>query len=142
MVINDLKSTLGNIKKTQSITKDVEENNDNLYNLVRGNKSTMVIQRMDEDGEEFVPSKQVRLSRVVMMISSDKSEDGEYKPKHSPKEEENKDKNPDVNPKDKNDYGSPKSGEGKEGVLPVRNEDAFQSSSSEQKTNPHPSSAL
>jgi hypothetical protein len=142
MVINDLKSTLGNIKKTKSITKDDEGDNDNLYNLVRGNKSAMVIQRMDKDGEDFVPTKQGRFSKVVMMISSDESEDGEYKPKCSPKEEGLKDKNPDFNPKDKSDNKSSKSSEGKVEVVPSRNEDAFPSSSSDQKPGPHPSSAL
>ncbi len=81
MVINDLKSSLGKKKKEKQVAfKDEDEDDDEeeLYNLVRGKKSTMMVQRLDEDGEEYVPSR-----RVIMMISSDESEDSDYTPKRT-----------------------------------------------------------
>jgi hypothetical protein len=76
MVINDLKSSMG--QKMKSSAKDKDDGDDEeLYNLVRGRKSTMMIRRLDEEEDNYVPSK-----RVVMMISSDESEDGDYSPVH------------------------------------------------------------
>jgi len=43
--------------------------------LVRGQKSTMMIRRLNEDEDDYVPSR-----KVIMMISSDESEDGDYSP--------------------------------------------------------------
>ncbi len=39
----------------------------------------MMIQRLDEDGEEFLPSR-----RVIMTISSNEFDDSDYTPKRSP----------------------------------------------------------
>jgi hypothetical protein len=53
-----------------------DSGDDEIYDLVRGAKTSMVIRRLDDDGEEkFVPKQ-----RVVMMISSEESDD-EYSPK-------------------------------------------------------------
>ena len=52
MVINDLKSSF-NQRKTD------EEGGNEIYNLVRGNKSALVIQRANDDGEDYVPSRGV-----------------------------------------------------------------------------------
>ena len=76
MVINDLKSALGQKRKDKSSTKEDEHDDEELYNLVRGNKSAMVIQRLDEGGEEFVPARKVNVSsKVIMAISADDSDD-------------------------------------------------------------------
>ena len=77
-----------------------------------------------------------------MMISSDESEDGEYKPKRPPTDEGIKKKDPVVKKKDKSEGNSPKSSKEEVEVLPLRNEDAFQSSSSERKTDPLSSNAI
>ncbi len=69
MVVNDLKSAIGQKKKTNSKAEKEDEGDEDLYNLVRGKKSTMMIQRLDSDSDDYVPSR-----RVIMMISSDESE--------------------------------------------------------------------
>jgi len=74
MVINDIKSSMGQKKKSSSKDKD-EEDDEELYNLVRGQKSTMMIRRLNEDEDDYVPSR-----KVIMIISSDESEDGDYSP--------------------------------------------------------------
>ncbi len=62
MVLKDLKGSVGK-KKKEKLVKD-DSGDDELYDLVRGAKSSMVIRRLDDDGEEkFVP-KQI----VVMVI--------------------------------------------------------------------------
>ncbi len=48
MVINDLKSSFSQKRTTKSSVKDNEDGEDEIYNLVRGNKSAMVIQRADD----------------------------------------------------------------------------------------------
>jgi hypothetical protein len=53
MVVNDLKSSLGKGGKKISKEKD-EGDDDDLYDLVRGKRSTMMIQRLDGEGNEFV----------------------------------------------------------------------------------------
>jgi hypothetical protein len=74
LVLKDLKGSVGKRKKEKSGKED--SGDDELYDLVRGAKSSMVIRRLDDDGEEkFVPKQ-----RVVMMISSEESDD-EYSPK-------------------------------------------------------------
>ena len=79
MVMNDLKSALGQKKKGKSSAKEDEQDDAELYDLVRGNQSAMVIQRLDEGKEDYVPSK-----RVIMMITSEDSDGSDYKPKKSP----------------------------------------------------------
>jgi hypothetical protein len=75
MVINDLKSSL---KKRNSARKeeDKDEGDDDLYNLVRGKRSTLTIQRLDEKGEDdYKPQR-----RVIMVVSSSNSEEEDYTP--------------------------------------------------------------
>ncbi len=80
----------------------------------------MVIQRLDDNGEDYVPTRNVRFEKgVIMMISSDESEDGEYKPKRPPTEEGIKEKEPVVKKKDKSESSSPKSSEEKGKDLPL-----------------------
>jgi len=70
MVINDLKSS---IKKNKTAEKkgEKEDGDDELYNLVRGRQSTMMIQKADGQAEDdYVPQR-----RVIMMISSSNSQD-------------------------------------------------------------------
>jgi hypothetical protein len=132
MVINDLKSSLGQKKAAKLSVKDDEDGEDEIYNLVRGNKSAMVIQRLDDEGEDYVPSRKVKWTKgVIMMISSDESDDGEYKPKRPPTSEGIKEKDPVVKKGDTSECSSPKSSKEKEEVLPLLNDDAFQSSSAE-----------
>jgi hypothetical protein len=73
MVINDLKSAMGQKKQVGSNDKDGDED---LYNLVRGKKSSLTIQSLDEDSDEYVPSR-----KVIMMISSDESDGEDYSPR-------------------------------------------------------------
>ena len=88
MVMNDLKSSFKRKRKEKSKEGDSD---DELYDLVRGGKSTMMIQRVYDErdsGEDYIPSRQ-----VIMMISSDESEDGEYSPKRDLDARETDEKN-------------------------------------------------
>ena len=73
MVINDLKSAMGQKKQVGGNDQGGEED---LYNLVRGKKSSLTIQSLDEDSDEYVPSR-----KVIMMISSDESDGEDYSPR-------------------------------------------------------------
>ena len=70
MVVKDLKA---NLKKEKIITFEKAKGDDELYDLVRGGKAAMMVQRADED-HEYVPRR-----KVIMMISSE-SDDG-FSPK-------------------------------------------------------------
>ena len=84
MVISDLKANLKH-EKFESADSDGD---DNLYNLVRGHKTAMMIHK-GPGGEDFVPKR-----RVIMVVSSN-SEDEEYTPvkPNENSEDENKNKN-------------------------------------------------
>ena len=75
MVINDLKLAVGKKTKTNPKSEKEDSGGDDLYNLVRGKKSTMMVQKLDRESDDYVPSR-----RVIMMISSDESEREEYSP--------------------------------------------------------------
>jgi hypothetical protein len=75
MVINDLKSAAGKKTKTNPKSEKEDSGDEDLYNLVRGKKSTMMVQKLDRESDDYVPSR-----RVIMMISSDESEGEEYSP--------------------------------------------------------------
>ncbi len=87
MVVNDIKYSLGKSSKKKSKERGDGDDGD-LYDLVRGKRSSMMIQRLDEEGDDFVPRR-----GIIMMISSDESEDAEYSPKRGIKEKiENEEK--------------------------------------------------
>ncbi len=73
MVISDLKSNLRKERSNQSASAD-SDGDDDLYNLVRGLKSTMMIQK-GNGRDDYVPKR-----RVIMVVSSN-SEDENYTPK-------------------------------------------------------------
>jgi hypothetical protein len=81
MVLKDLKSKAKSSKAKDK--KDNEESDEDFYDFTRG-KSSMVVQRVDGD-EDYRPQR-----RIILMMSSDESEDSDYIPKRSP---EDKDKN-------------------------------------------------
>jgi hypothetical protein len=90
MVIKDLKGNLGKRKEKPKEESDDEE----IYNLVRGKRTAMMVQRRDDEGDDnYVPQRPQR--RVIMMISSGESEDSDYIPKRPSANEstENKNKN-------------------------------------------------
>jgi hypothetical protein len=132
MVINDLKSSLGKKRKEKKVTskdRDEDDDDEELYNLVRGKKSTMMIQRLDEDGKEYVPSR-----HVIMMISSDESDNSEYKPKRTCEKRKKSDKSKEQNGttiSGENCSESSSSSEEDEGNKPIQNDDAFTSSSTD-----------
>jgi hypothetical protein len=70
MVVKDLKSST---KREKIVTFEKEKNDEDLYDLVRGGKSAMMVQRRDGK-DEYIPRK-----KVIMMISSESDED--YTPK-------------------------------------------------------------
>jgi formylmethanofuran dehydrogenase subunit E len=70
MVVRNLKSST---KKEKIVTFEKEKNDEDLYDLVRGGKSAMMVQRRDGEGE-YIPRR-----KVIMMISSESDED--YTPK-------------------------------------------------------------
>jgi hypothetical protein len=71
MVVKDLKSSM---KKEKIVTFEKKDDAD-LYDLVRGGKSAMMVQRKDEN-EDYIPRR-----KVIMMISSESDE--EYTPRKS-----------------------------------------------------------
>jgi hypothetical protein len=89
MVVKDLKSKAGQRKPKGENSED--EGDDDLYNLIRGggNKSSLVIQRLDEK-EGFIPTRNARTGkeRVIMMISSEESDSSDYIPKRRKIEKE------------------------------------------------------
>ncbi len=89
----------------------------------------MMIQRLDEDGKEYVPSR-----RVIMMISSDESDNSEYKPKRTCEKGKKPDKSKEQNGttiSGENCSESSSSSEEDEGNKPTQNDDAFTSSSTD-----------
>ena len=80
MVVKSMKS---GVKKEKIASYEKDNNDEDLYNLVRGERSTMMVQRKEQE-DDYVPRR-----KVVMMISSES--DGEYTPKR-PSEKNKKDK--------------------------------------------------
>ena len=80
MVVKSLKS---GGKKEKIVSYEKEKDDEDLYNLVRGERSAMMVQRKEHE-EDYVPRR-----KVIMMISSES--DGEYTPKR-PSEKDKKDK--------------------------------------------------
>ncbi len=80
MVVKDLKSKAGQRKPK----KDNSDDEDEVYSLVRGNKSTLMVQRLDEE-ENYKPA---RKERAIMMISSDESDLSDYVPKRRKMDDE------------------------------------------------------
>ena len=74
MVINELKAK---VKKEPIVTYEKEKDDENLYDLVRGGKPAMMVQRAGEK-DDYIPRR-----KVIMMLSSES--EGEYTPKR-PKE--------------------------------------------------------
>jgi hypothetical protein len=72
MVVNDLKSSLGQSSKRKPKEKD-DGSDDDIYDLVRGKKSSMIIQGFDSGEREYLPRR-----GVIMMDSSGESEDSDY----------------------------------------------------------------
>ena len=90
MVVNDLKSSLGQKGKRKAkevSSADNEEGDDELYDLVRGKSSTMMIQRLDAEDNDYLPKR-----RVIMMVSSEESDDSDYKPKKKPEDDKREEK--------------------------------------------------
>ncbi len=58
MVVNDIKSSLGQKGKRKAkevSSADNDEGDDELYDLVRGKSSTMMIQKLDAEDNDYLP---------------------------------------------------------------------------------------